>query len=109
MTIQDLLIAWGRSRSVNFPPNDFPPQSPFARLIARGGIGLPPLPDEEVERIDRAVSSLKIKSQTKHDIIKLSYIFKLTDREIAREMNGSRSWVRTLRENAEHYLDGRLE
>ena len=108
MTIQDLLIAWGRNRALSDPPNGYP-TSILGRMMSKGTVSLPTLPDEDVERVDAAVSQLRLKHTIKHEIIKLHYIHHRTDREIAKQMGGSRSWIRSLRENAEHYLEGKLD
>ena len=115
MVIQDLLTAWGKGRAISDPPNGYPSQAPFARLIARGNVGLPKLPDEAHGRVDGAVSDLRLKKPLHHAIIVKSYIGRLTDAQIARQISKaekrptSRSTVRGIRIAAEHWIEGRLD
>lgn len=96
---------------MNCAPNDYPPRSAFAKLIARGNISLPPLADEDHERIDLQVSAMKHRKPESHQIICLSYVEEWSDAKIARSWfkRRSRTWVREQRLAAESYLEAKLD
>ena len=107
--IQDKLIAWGRGLAMNAPPNGFPSQSAFARVIARGSIKVPPLDAEEQERIDSVVSDMKHHKPEHYEIICYHYITLLRDGQIARKVKKSRTWVRETRIAGEHYIEAKID
>ena len=114
MSIQDTLIAWGRSRAINSAPNGYPSQAAFARLIARGNINIAPLGEDEIVRVDSIVSGMKAKKPTHHIIICLAYVEGWRDARIAQKWRfdgerHSRSWVREQRVAAEAWLEAKLE
>ena len=93
------------------PPNGYPHEAPFARFIRNPGtanVSVQPLSDEEHQRIDLAVSDLKLKKPDHYQVIWLAYIKRLPDKRIGYVLKTSRSSVRNLRENAENWLDGKL-
>ena len=111
-TIQDKLIAWGRGKAISDPPNGYPEQTPFARLIRNPGqanVGILPLDSEDQARIDAAVSAMKLTKPDHYEIICYAYIAQMRDDAIRHKVRRSKSWVRDIRRNAEHYLEGRLE
>jgi hypothetical protein len=116
--VQDLLIAWGRGRSINSAPNGYPPKAAFAVLISRGNLNAAGYTEEELERVDRYVSDMKLKKPIHHAIIALHYVERMTDARTAHYLrkHGSedvrrakRTWVRETRLAAEHWIEGRLE
>ena len=114
MSIQDLLIAWGRGRAMNDPPNGLPNQTTFARFISLGSISVPPLDPDYQGRIDAVVSRMKHSKPQHHKIIFCAYVNNLRDGAISKEMRFdgqrySRSWVRQTRKAAESYLEAKLD
>lgn len=109
MNIQTLLAAWGKGKSIDSAPNDYPSQTPFARLIAEGDIGMAPMSPDEHDRVDRIVSAMKHRKPAHHTIIFLAYVKNHKDAKIARLIKSSSSSVRSMRQNAEHYLEAKLE
>lgn len=111
MYIQELLIAWGRGRAIDDAPNGYPRQSAFARMAGMGNVEQARLPDEEQLRVDGAVSDMKEKKPDHYAVICNAYIRGLPDSVSALRLRPkrSRSWVRNIRENAEHYLEAKLE
>lgn len=110
--IHDMLMAWGRNRAISDPPNDFPNQTAFARLIRNPGsanLSIAPLDEDEVQRIDREISSLRVKKERHWQVICLAYIEQLTDKRVGRRLRMSRSAARAIRQQAEHYLEAKLE
>jgi len=111
MAIQDILQAWARGRAMDDAPNGVKPPA-WVQLIRNPGQAhhrAPILPDEEMIRIDREVSMLAIRKPNHHKAIVYAYLHHKRDGEIAKLMNGSRSWVRELRVAAEHYLEAKLD
>lgn len=106
MSIQDQLYLWGKGKRVNHAPNGYPSQAAFAKEMGQGNIGTPPLLDDEHCRIDRAVSQLKTRKEDHYRVIVKSYIYKLTDHEIAEGEKTSRDTIRRRRRQAEYYVDG---
>ena len=109
MTIQDLLIAWGRGMAMDSAPNNYPSQAPTAALQAKGNIGLPPLPDDAQIRIDATVSAMKHPKPAHYEVICYAYVTKLSDSRIARKVRHRKQWVTDLRHAAEGYLEAKLE
>ena len=114
MSIQDTLLAWGMGRAIGSAPNDYPGQAAFAKLIARGTISVAGLAEDDMIRVDAAVSSMKGKKPIHHTIICLSYVEGWPDATISRRWRfdgrrRSRSWIREQRMAAEHYLEAKLE
>lgn len=111
--IQDVLLAWGRGRSVHSAPNGYPRQANFAGSMINPGdqaarAEITPLPELEHLRVDAVVSQLMDRKPEQHRIIRMAYIYKMSDSEICKAIRCSRSRVRSIRENAEHWIDGRL-
>ena len=90
-------------------PNGFPHKSPYAAMIARGNISIPPLPDEEQERVDAIVSAMKIKRPDMYEVICYAYITRLSDSRIARKVRHRKQWVTSIRNAAEGYLEAKLD
>jgi hypothetical protein len=109
VSIQDKLIAWGRGLAINSPPNDLPKQTTFARFMAKGAISLPPLCDEEQQRIDRVVSDMKLVKPEHYEVICYAYITGLRDYQIRRKVKHRTEWVERTRLSAEGYLEAKLE
>jgi len=109
MDIQTLLRAWAMGVAINRAPNGWPRQSAFAKEMGKGNIGMPPLPDEEQQRIDRIVSDLKIPRPDFYEVICLSYISGLSDVKISRRLKCNRWQAREKRVAAEAYLEAKLD
>ena len=113
MHITYILRQWGKSKSIGWAPNGYPPMVPFANQIRNPGaanVSMPHLPDDLHLRVDREISDLLRKRKDDHYfVICLAYMEGKKDGQIAKELNRSRSWARTTRIAAEHYLEARLE
>ena len=109
MTIQDLLIAWGKGRSIHDAPNGYPSQTPTARLQAKCDIGIAPLPDDEQQRVDAAVSAMSLTKPTHYRVICFAYIDHKTDSIIGKKLRMSRSSAREASVAAEFYLEAKLD
>lgn len=118
MDIKILLQAWGRGRALNQAPNGYPPQSAFAKEMRQPGDGFAHnrlrLPDEDIKVIDAVISRLKIRKPDQHKVIVCAYARGMLDHQISKSQSFdgvtvSRSWVRAVRENAEHWLEAKLE
>ena len=121
-TIQDKLLAWGRSRLISSPPNAVKPPGWVGQIQNPGEqadrLAMPPLGEDEHIRVDAAVSELKNRKPDHHRAIVCAYQYRMNDNELAKRWHWfdahgnperrSRSWVRSVRENAEHWLDGKL-
>ena len=122
VAIQDDLRGWGQDRAINSPPNGYPGVTPFARFIRNPGsanINAIPIDDRLHLAIDAAVSRVRGKNELQGIILCEAYIKNKRDQSISNEMkhdyrNGkskyrpSRATVRSLRERAEHWIDGYL-
>ena len=117
--IRDILTAWGLSKPINSAPNGYPHQANFAQSMVNPGdaaerartIYLPP---EECQRVDEVVSSMKERKPAHHWVIVNAYSKRMSDHEIAEReryqlRRVSRSWVRGIRGNAEHWLEAKLD
>lgn len=112
VNIQDKLILWGRGRAMDAPENGYPHQTTFARFIRSSGqatVKLPPLAEDEFARVDVEVSKMNLKKPDHYKAICLYYIDRMGDAKIARSMKTTRHFIKNLRENAEHYLEAKLE
>lgn len=110
MTIQDLLIAWGKGRHLSEPPNGIRPPG-WTQQIRNPGtatVSIPPLDEENHAIVDAAVSALHRLKPDHHYVICLSYIQGLRDGQIARRIHVSKSTARNIREQAEHWVEGRV-
>lgn len=122
-TIQDILAAWGRARMIGDPPNGYTAPHYTSQIQNPGEQAdkarTAPLPDDDHIRVDVAVSALRSRKPDHYRVIYFAYQRGMPDSKIAEcsrwgdtnepKERRSRSWVRTIRENAEHWLDGRLE
>jgi len=110
MAIQDILEAWARGRAIDEAPNNIKPPG-WTKSIRNSGqatVKAPMLPDEDMIRVDSAISAMKHRKPTHHQVIVYFYLHRLPDKAIARELSGSRSWVRETRIAAEHYLEAKI-
>lgn len=120
-TIQDKLRAWGRRRAIDDPPNGYTIPNWVEQIQNPGDqadrVSVIQITDDEHERVDRAIGDLKICKREHYQVIEYSYRFNLPDSKIAQrarwitdkgEERRSRSWVRAIRENAEHWLEGKI-
>ena len=111
MAIQDILQAWARGRAMDDAPNHVKPPA-WTKLIRNpGGAGhrSPTLPDEDMIRVDSAVSALKERKPIHYRVIVYCYLYNQRDADIAKLLHGSRSWAREVRMAAEHYLEAKLD
>ena len=111
MAIQDVLRAWANGRAIGSAPNDVKPPA-WTKLIRNAGsanVGIPPLPEEEMIRVDVAISDLKWRKPSHHKAILVYYLYRKADKDIASELGKSVSKAREIRISAEHYLEARLE
>ena len=111
MAIQDILQAWARGKAMDESPNDIKPPSWVASIRNPGTANhrAPILPDDEMVRVDSAVSAMKDRKPSHHRAIVLFYLYRLRDKDIAKRLHGSRSWARETRIAAEHYLEAKLD
>jgi len=109
MDIQTLLRAWGISHAMNHAPNDYPKQAAFVRLMSRGNVSVPPLPDEYHQRIDGVVSSLKHRRPDFYEVICYAYVAGLSDVRISKKIKCNRWQAREMRVAAEAYVEAKLE
>ena len=121
-TIQDVLMSWGRSRLITDAPNAHKPPGWVNKIQSPGDqadrLAAPILPEDEHVRVDAAVSELRNRKPDHYDVIVYSYQHGLPDQRIAEKCTWlstggklerrSRSWVRAIRENAEHWIEGRI-
>jgi hypothetical protein len=110
MAIQDILEAWARGRAMDDPPNDIKPPG-WTKSIRTPGtatVKAPILPEDDMIRVDSAISSLKNRKPTHHKVIVLAYLYRKRDPEVARLLHGSRSWAREIRVSAEHWLEAKI-
>lgn len=112
VSIQTLLVAWGRSRLVNDPDLvGYPHKAAFAVLARQSGgwaLGAAPLDEETHSLVDAAVSQLKIRNVDRHAALVAHYVYRLSDSRAARKLKVSRSTARDLRVSAEAWVEGRL-
>lgn len=109
MSIQNLLMAWGRGLAVDSAPNGYPSQAPTASLMAKGNISLPPLNDDDQIRIDAVVSAMKLTKPDHYEVICYAYIARISDTRIGRKVRRGKKWVTDTRHSAEGYLEAKLE
>lgn len=102
------LQAWGRMRPVNSPPNGYPTQTPFARLMGEGNVRASGVPLERLFQIDAAVGALTARSSQQRAILDYYYRHGLYDHQIAERMHISRSKVLGQRKIAENFIAGLL-
>jgi len=116
-TVQDLLMAWSRWRWTDRGCNiGYPSQAAFmreARQPGRATVREAPIPDDLAQRVDLAVSQLKMRSEPidgdhRWQVLTDAYLHGWTDRIIARKRKLGRSTVRNARIAAENWIEGRL-
>lgn len=114
MTIQDILMAWGKGKAMGAAENGYPSQAPFARFMLNPGdsaekASFSPLLDPDQHcRVDAVVSEMRYRKPHHFEIICMAYIQRKRDAAIAKAKRESRSSIRNARENAEFWIDGRL-
>lgn len=96
---------WARSTGLSL---SYPSIEPYTRMLPRPATGLV-IDDDEGQRIDRAVSILRLQHPQEHDAIARHYIARQAYREIAREYgyNGHRR-VAELIAGGKRYVEGLL-
>ena len=109
MSVVDTLLAWGRGRAINDPPNDYPRMAAFARLSGRGDVGIAPLSIEEHEYVERVMLDLRERDANRFTVLRLIYVFRLSERQAAKAMKQTRSWVRETRIAAEGWVEAKLD
>lgn len=111
MSIQLTLMAWSRGKAIDDAPNGIRPPA-WTKSIRNPGtanLSIPPLPDDEMMRVDYAISAMKHRKPKHHSVIVLYYLEHKGDKEVARRIRGSRTMARELRIAAEHYLEAKLD
>ena len=115
MVIQDILMAWAKGKAMNAAENGYPHQTPFARyLVAPGDMAdkagaVLPISDERHIIVDGVVSKLGQRKPAHYEIVCLHYLSRLSDRRIARVVGISASSTRNMRENAEYWIEAKLD
>jgi hypothetical protein len=116
-SVQDLLSAWARWRWTGHSANiGYPSQSAFmreARTAGNATLRALPMPDDLAQRVDLAVSQLKLRSEPvpgdhRWQVLTDAYLNGWTDRVIAKQRKMGRSTVRSARIAAENWIEGRL-
>ena len=114
MSIKDDLVGWAKGKAMNKAENGYPSQSAFARYMINPGDSAevarstPALGIDLHLKMDAVVSELGRNKPSHFEIICLSYLSCKPDAVIGRKMKMSRSSVRSMRENAEFWIEGRL-
>jgi len=115
VSIQDKLIAWGAGKALNQAENGYPKQTPFARYMLNPGdttqrvSSVPPISDDEHIRIDGVICALGQRKPAHYEIICLHYLSKVSDIKIARVIGIGKTSVRSMRENAEFWIEAKLD
>lgn len=123
MPIQDVLRAWGRWKPINRPQNGYTKPSIYTQMVNPGDDAdryhTPEISEDFGAAVETAVNEMKAKKPTHHAVIVAAYLDGLMDYQVAKhrkfpDQDGklrsvSRSWVRTMRENAEHWLEAKLD
>ncbi len=111
-SVQTLLSAWGRSKTINDPGHiDYPHEAAFSVLSRQPGswaINAADIDEDTYAKIDRAVSSLKMRGDYRHRVLVLFYINLKTDSKIGRILKLSRADVAALRCAAESWVESQL-
>lgn len=108
-------MAWGAGKAMNNAENGYPVQSPFARYMLNPGDStdrvswVPPISDDEHIRIDGVICSLGHKKPAHYEIICLHYLSRISDIKIARAIGIGKTSVRAMRENAEFWIEAKLD
>ena len=107
-------MSWAKGKAMNTPENGFPAQSAFARFMVNPGenadkaVYIAPLAPGEHDRVDAVITEMKYRKPHHFDIICLFYLERKRDQAIAKVLRESRSSIRSARECAEFWIDGRL-
>ena len=115
MVIQDILMAWAKGKAMNAAENGYPHQTPFARyLVAPGDMAdkagaVLPISDERHIIVDGIVSKLGQRKPAHYEIVCLHYLSRVSDRKVARIVGISPSSTRNMRENAEFWIEAKLD
>ena len=123
-TVQDVLRAWGRSKAINEAPNGYSTSQLAKQMQSPGDSAekasiISPLTDDYHVLVDSVVSEMKPKKPDHHRVIVYAYRYGYSDDRIARyvtwaghggkQEKRSRSWVRAMRENAEFWIEAKLD
>lgn len=112
VTIQELLQAWGKSRTLNDAYHlDYPHQTNFAREIRTPGewaSKVPELPVTLALQVDKEVSELKLRKGRRYKAIVLAYVKGFRDGDLAKYFHCSRQKAREYRIAGECWLEARL-
>jgi len=114
--VQGLLKAWAQWRFSSGLHIGFPRRAAFvrdARMPGRATVRVPDIPDEYAQRIDLAVSQLKLRSEPvpgdhRWQVLTDSYLAGWSDGVIARKRRLGRESVRVTRIAAENWIEARI-
>lgn len=110
MNIVDLLVGWAKGKALNEAPNGYKPPG-WTRSIRNSGratVSIPPLSDELHMKVERAMFDLRDRKPECYSAVVMFYLLHHRDQDIAASMNCSKGKARTLRLNAENWLDARV-
>lgn len=115
MVIQDILMAWAKGKAMNAAENGYPHQTPFARYLVspgdmadKAGAALPISEDKHII-VDGVVSRLGQRKPAHYEIVCLYYLARSSDRKIAKSIGIGPTSVRAMRENAEFWIEAKLD
>lgn len=114
VSIQTILLRWGKwsrwsaGQEVGFAP------SPLLRLAPRDADDLAPLSDSEAESVNLAYRALQIADEQqgmdRARVLFAAYVQGMSDADISRRLRvGGRASVTHKRHKAEHYMAGALD
>ena len=115
MSIKQTLEAWGSAKAIDKAPNGYPSINPIAKMMGNGDVGMPPIDIDLHNRIDAIVSAMRETKPDHHRVLVTYYVKgQKSDSKVARalttrENKVTRGAVASLRNNAEGYVEAKLD